>query len=213
MQIKTSPNDLPDPLNDFANELINEHAYGGLALVAEYDSRDSIFTPSRGLYGKAVLDFYNAAFGSDRNFNNLRTKLFYFNPLMDDLVLGLRAEYQSILGDNRAPAFMTPSIQLRGLPGYEYIGQNALVGELEMRYEVLHRNWLVAFGGTGRAYGDYSSDGDVSFADAPAPFTYGIGYRYELAKAFKLLAGFDVAQHKNDTSFYITVGSAWNAFY
>jgi hypothetical protein len=213
MNIKTSPNNLPDPLNDFANQLIDDKTYSGLAAAAEYDSRDSIFTPNRGIYGKAVLAFFNEALGSDRNFNNLRTKLFYYNQLRDDLVLGARIEYQSILGNNRAPAFMTPSIQLRGLPGYEYIGQNTLVGELEMRYEVAHRNWLVAFTGTGKAYGDYSSDGDISFSDAPTPVTYGLGYRYTIAKAFKMLVGFDVARHGDNTSFYITVGSAWNAFY
>lgn len=67
--------------------------------------------------------------------------------------------------------------------------------------------------GAGKAFGSCSSDGDVIFGDAPAPVTYGLGYRYEIAKAFKLLAGFDVARHKVDTSVYITVGSAWNAFY
>jgi len=213
MKIKTSLNDLPDPLNDFINNLLNEHAYAGLALVAEYDSRDSIFTPSRGIYAKVLVDFYNEAFGSDSNFNNLRTKLFSFNPIGDDLVIGLRAEYQSILGGNRAPAFMLPSIVLRGLPSYEFVGQKAAIGEVEMRYQVLHRNWLVGFSGTGKAYGDYSSDGDISFSDAPTPVTYGLGYRYTIAKRFKMLAGFDVARYKDETSFYITVGSAWNAFY
>lgn len=213
MHIKTSPNDLPDPADDFIGKLLNEHTYAGLAAVAEYDSRDSIFTPSRGVYAKAVLDFYNSAFGSDKNFNKFRTKVFYFQPLREGIVIGLRAEYQSILGGDRPPAAMLPSIVLRGLPSYEYVGQNAVIGEVEARYEVVHRSWLVGFSGTGKAFGSYSSDGDVSFADAPAPVTYGIGYRYDIAKKFKMLAGFDVARSGSDNSFYITVGNAWNAFF
>lgn len=213
MKIKTSPNGTLVPGNDFIDNFLNEHTYAGLAAVAEYDTRDSIFTPGRGVYAKAVLDFYNSAFGSDRNFNQLRTKAFYFHPVMESLVIGLRAEYQSILGGDRPPAAMLPSVVLRGLPSYEYVGQNAVIGEVEARYEVLHRNWIVGFSGTGKAFGTYSSDGDVTFADAPSPVTYGLGYRYGIAKKFKMLAGFDVARSGNDNAFYITVGSAWNAFY
>ncbi len=213
MKIKTSPEKTPDPLNQFADNLINEHTYAGLAAVLEYDSRDSIFTPKKGIYAKAVLALYDESFGSDREFTNLRTKLFSFNPVHDDIIIGLRAEYQSILGTQRAPAFITPSVELRGLPKYEYAGKNAIVGEVEVRYKVMHRNWLVGFGGSGKAFGEYSSSGDVSFSDAPSAVTYGLGYRYALSNRFKLLAGFDIARHHDDTAFYITVGSAWNAFY
>lgn len=213
MQIKSSFNEAQPPFDAILDKLSSNSAYGALSLVAEYDSRDSIFTPNRGLYVKGVYGVYNQTFGSDKNFENLRTKLFYYMPLATAFNLAFRAEYQTILGENRAPAFMTPSLILRGLANQNYNGQHALVVETEGRYEVLHRNWLVGFVGSGKTFGDYSSSGAVSFANAPAPISYGAGYRYALAKRFKLLGGFDVARYGNEYAFYITMGSAWNAFF
>lgn len=213
MRINSSINNLSAPFSEMLERLASEQSYGALALVAEYDSRDSIFTPDSGLYLKGVYASYNRVFGSEKNFNNLRAKAFYYMPLVTSLNFALRSEYQAIVGDNRAPAFMTPSLILRGLANQNYNGQQALVVESELRYELLHRNWLVGFIGTGKTFGDYSSSGEVSFADASTPVTYGAGYRYALAKYFKLLGGFDVARHGNEYAFYITVGSAWNAFF
>jgi len=38
----------------------------------------------------------------------------------------------------------------------------------------------------------------------------GLGFRYRLARLLGLQAGIDVARGPEDTSFYITVGSAWS---
>ena len=212
MQIETSPNDAPKPIEHLFNE-IGESRYAGLAAVLEYDTRDSIFTPNKGLYAKAVVDFYNEAVGSDKDFINYRLKAFYFTQPTDKFVLGLRSEFQTISGDDKAPAFMTPSILLRGMSTHQHQGQTAFLAEVEGRYEVFSRHWGLAFAGTGKAYGDYSSAGESSFSDADWNGSYGVGYRYELARKFKLLAGFDIAKSETDTAFYITMGSAWNAFY
>jgi len=216
MEIDTSLNNAPE-WEEIKNEFqpyFNKTTYAGLALVLEYDSRDSIFTPDKGLYAKALVDFYSKSLGGEKNFTNYRAKAFYYYPVSSKLIVGLRGDFQSIDGEDRAPIFMTPSIILRGMANHQYQGQTAVVGEVELRYEVLHRNWLVGFTGTGKAYGDYSSDGEgESFSQANFHSSYGVGYRYELARRFKLLAGFDIAKSETDTAFYLTVGSAWNAFY
>ena len=56
MQIETTPNDLPKPIEHLFNDL-GDSRYAGLAAVLEYDTRDSIFTPNNGLYAKAVAEF------------------------------------------------------------------------------------------------------------------------------------------------------------
>ena len=226
MQVDTSLQNAPDfsnippDIQDYFKPYLNKTTYAGMAIVLEYDSRDSIFTPDKGLYAKALVDFYSKSLGGEKDFNNYRTKVFYYHPISSKFIAGLRADFQAVHGEDRAPAFMTPSIMLRGMPNHQYQGQTAVVSELELRYEVFHRNWLVAFGGVGKVYGDYTSersasdvDGAQSFAEAPFHASYGLGYRYALARKFKLLAGFDVAKSQTDTAFYITVGSAWNAFY
>ncbi|TYK65981.1 BamA/TamA family outer membrane protein [Colwellia echini] len=212
MQVETKSTDGGEIVDDLFSRF-GDNTYAGLAAVLEYDTRDSIFTPNKGVYAKGVIDFYNQDVGSDSNFVNYRLKAFYFKPVSEKFILGFRTEFQTISGEDKAPVFMTPSIVLRGISNSQYIGQSALVAEIEGRYEVAHRHWAVGFTGSGRAYGDYSSAGKTSFSDAKWHSSYGVGYRYELARKFKLLAGIDIAKSETDTAFYITVGSAWNAFY
>jgi len=108
---------------------------------------------------------------------------------------------------------MTPSVLLRSMSSHQHLGQSTLTGEVEGRYEVINRHWALGFTGAGKAFGDYSSEGETSFADAKWNASYGVGYRYEIARKFKLLVGFDMAKSETDSAFYITMGSAWNAFY
>ena len=162
---------------------------------------------------RRLQNFYDDSVGSDKNFINYRLKAFYFKQATDKLVLALRSEFQTIEGDDKAPAFMTPSILLRGMSTHQHQGQTAFLAEIEGRYEVVKRHWALAFTGSGKAYGKYSSAGENSFSDAKWNGSYGVGYRYELARKFKLLAGFDIAKSETDSAFYITIGSAWNAFY
>jgi len=224
MEIDTSvnnvPNNIPPEVEEFIKPYLGSKVYSGLAVVIEYDSRDSIFTPDKGLYAKVLADFYTSTLGSEKDFINYRAKAFYYYPFSSKFVMGLRGEIQSIQGSDRAPSFMTPSIMLRGISNHQYQGQTAAISELELRYEVFHRHWLVGFTGVGKVFGDYTSEidrdnlsGKQSFSQADFHASYGIGYRYELARRFKLLAGFDIAKSETDTAFYLTVGSAWNAFY
>jgi hypothetical protein len=192
--------------------LDQEYRIGGLGAVLEYDSRDTIFTPSRGAYGKLVLATHAEWLGSDYEFRSFRGKLFKYLPLSRDFDLGLRLEGQTV-GSN-APYFLYPSVEMRGIPNKRYQGQDVLVGEAELNWRVHGRWHLIGFAGGGKAFGEEKlKRQDVSFADASWRTSKGLGFRYELARKFGLQAGVDVAWGPEETAFYITVGSAWNAFY
>ena len=68
--IDTSPIEstgLPPVLEEKRNATIN---IGALAAVVQYDSRNSIFTPSSGLFSKVIAKRYDDSFGGDYNFWN-----------------------------------------------------------------------------------------------------------------------------------------------
>ena len=218
--LSTKPKDtnLPPTLSNLLNMT---HKLGSAAGVIEFDNRNTIFTPTKGLYFKGVIAGYQGKaettvpiLDSDYSFLNLRSKAFYYTPLSSKAVLGLRAEYQVVDGD--APFYMYPSVQIRGIQNQQYQGQEALVTEAELRYEVIHRHSAIAFIGTGKAYGGGDGDGfgnTDTLISAPLHTAYGFGYRYEIARKFGMHAGFDYAIGPVEDAFYITMGSAWNAFY
>ena len=109
---------------------------------------------------------------------------------------------QTVSGD--VPFFGYPFVQLRGIPAMRYQGEEVFVGELEYLWGLTPRWTLVLFGGVGKATAIedfFTGDEDVGAG--------GAGVRYRLARKQGLQAGFDIARGPEDTSFYITVGSAW----
>jgi len=192
-------------------DLINDnYALGGLAAVLEYDSRDTIFTPTRGMYGKLVARTYAGWLGSDDEFMAYSGKVFKYLHLSDDFDLALRVEGQTVGSD--APFFLYPSVQIRGIANKRYQGQHVVEGETELNWRVYDRWHLIGFIGSGKAFGQNKLKQKVDFSDAKWRSSEGIGFRYEIARKFGLQVGVDVAWGPEDTAFYITVGSAWNSF-
>jgi hypothetical protein len=202
-----------------------EHTFkmGALAAVAQYDTRDTIFTPSKGLFAKATLRRFDESFGGNENFWRYGAKAFYYKPLSETLVFGLRVEGEGVNASNgdRVPYMSKPSINMRGIPAMRYQGEKMLLAEVELRWEFVERWDMVFFGGAGKVFGDEirlePGSGiikeNLSFQDAPTHPAGGIGFRYELARKFGLWGGLDFAtSEENEFAFYITVGSAWGAF-
>jgi hypothetical protein len=54
----------------------------------EYDSRDTIFTPSRGLLAAVETLFYDPSWGSDTRFETYRAHLYWYAPVGRSVCLG-----------------------------------------------------------------------------------------------------------------------------
>ena len=175
---------------------------GRASVVVDYDSRDNIFTPSRGTFVEIDVGAARQSLGSSSNFDAVLARGFTYLPLATEFVLGLRADGKFTGGE--VPFYVRPFVQLRGIPAVRYQGRHALVAEVELRYNINERWALVGFGGAGKAYG-----GLVSFADAKTVGAGGAGFRYLIARKLGLYAGLDVARGPEETAVYIQVGSAW----
>ena len=62
----------------------------------------------------------------------------------------------------------------------------------------------MGYGGLASAFNDW----DQAFAK-PVVYSYGTGFRYLLARKFKLRMGVDVARGPEDWAYYIVFGSNW----
>ncbi|MEA1983308.1 MAG: BamA/TamA family outer membrane protein [Campylobacterota bacterium] len=148
--VESSRNDTQFPI---LNPLF-EHQFkmAGLATILQYDTRDSIFTPSQGLFAKATLRRFDENLGGKENFWRYGAKALYFIPaLRDTLTIGVRVEGESVnaIGDDIVPFFANPSINMRGIPAMRYQGEKMLLSELQVRWEFIERWNLVLFDGAG----------------------------------------------------------------
>jgi hypothetical protein len=171
-------------------------------LLVEYDSRDNVFTPSRGFYSESVLFASREALGASQDFERFQQMLMTWFPVRENLTLGLRGDYQWTSDDT--PFFLRPYVKLRGVQAMRYQGDEMASIEIEARWR-FHGRWsaiMAAGAGTARS--------DRETLSASQDVTSGaIGLRYELARKFGLHAGLDVGFSSETTAVYIQVGNAW----
>jgi len=169
--------------------------------LLQFDTRDDIFTPTRGLFGEAGFSFIHQSDGSWFELLDL-TAIGYTPLFIRELFLGVRAGAGLSFGD--APFYLRPFVNLRGAPKLRYQGEETADLEVELRWQFWKRFSLVGFGGVGGAW-----TGVLGFDRSEAVFTGGTGFRYEIARKHGLHMGADFAFGQNGFVFYIQFGSAW----
>jgi len=171
-------------------------------VVVEYEGRDNIFTPNKGIRFYTSMSWSNEAFGSSWNYSNFNLYGYFYYPLSKKLIGGLRIENQQVSDD--APFYLLPYIDLRGIPTARYQGNIFSVGEVELRWDFVPRWSAVFFAGSGKAYNTWSE-----FSDASWRSSGGGGFRYLMARKFKLRAGLDLARGPEQWAYYVVFGSSW----
>jgi outer membrane protein assembly factor BamA len=180
----------------------HESNVGGFTPSLTLDTRDNFFTPNRGTYLEASGGFFNPAFGGDEDFQRAGLVAMQFIPLSSKLFLGVRADAAASFGDE--PFYLRPYISLRGAPTLRYQGEEVAQIETELRWQFWKRFSLVGFVGGGAAWNHFER-----FDSTQTIVTGGAGFRYELARAYGLHVGLDVARGPDETAVYIQIGSAW----
>ena len=174
----------------------------GFGLILQYENLDNTVSPNRGLKAQFDVANYGDAWGGDAEFDKYRLFANYWTTLNPAWVLGLRGDVSAIEGDE-APFYEYPFIQLRGIPALRYQGEEVLVAETEIRWDVTPRWSALGFVGAGVARSGFG-DGDDENVVAG-----GFGFRYLVARRFGMRAGIDLAWGPEDFAWYIQVGSAW----
>ncbi|MDQ6470607.1 BamA/TamA family outer membrane protein [Flavobacterium sp. LHD-80] len=168
----------------------------------QFDGRDNIFTPNKGVRLQADFFWSDNLLGSDYEAWRVNLSAIGYQPLTKKLIGGLRLEGEQAFGS--PPFYLRPGINLRGVPAARYQGKTSIIAEGELRWD-LYRRWsLMGYGGVASAFDDW----DKAFAK-PVVYSYGTGFRYLIARKFKLRMGVDVAKGPEDWAYYVVFGSNW----
>lgn len=192
-----------ETLPDFVEEKSLKSILSSPGLVVEFDNRDNIFTPDKGFLINTTYHFNANWTGSDYTFGNLEISALYYHQFTPKLVSGLRLASEMQFKD--APFYTEPYINLRGVPKMRYQGKSTYVMETEQRFDFTTRWSLMGFGGLAKAVEE-----NDSFSNAELIYNYGTGFRYLIARKFKIRMGIDVAWSNHDFGYYIVFGCAWN---
>jgi hypothetical protein len=172
------------------------------AAVLEYDSRNNLFTPTRGMFAESVYLSSMDELGASEDFRRFQQVVMGWVPLSDTWTLGLRGDYQ--WSSDGTPFFLRPYIKLRGVEAMRYQGDEMASAEIEARWQWRPRWSLVCAAGYGSAHTDrelFSATRDV--------VSGAVGFRYQLARLFGMHAGMDVGFSDGTTAIYFQIGNAW----
>jgi len=172
------------------------------AAVLEFDSRNNLFTPTRGLFAESVYLASREDLGATEEFERFQQVVMGWVPLADLWTLGVRADYQ--WSSDGTPFFLRPYIKLRGVEAMRYQGDDMASVEAEARWQFRGRWSLVGAAGYGTARTEralYSATRDI--------VSGAVGFRYELARKFGMHAGMDVGFSSGTTAVYFQIGNAW----
>ena len=175
---------------------------GGLTPSITFDSRDNMFTPTRGTYVEAMAGLFSEALGGDDEFQRVQIIAMQYVPLSPKLFLGLRAQIAASFGDE--PFYLRPYIAMRGAPIMRYQGEEIAQLEAELRWQFYQRFSIIGFVGGGAAWNEFEQ-----FENTQSVVTGGTGFRYEIARKYGVHVGLDVAFGPDNTAVYVQVGSAW----
>lgn len=196
---------LPPDWSDRLKKILSlDVTTSGLGLIAEYDTRDNIFTPKHGLQYQLENLWYRDAIASDIDYELTRFQGLNFFQLAPAWYLGVRVNAEFADSDELLPPFVTPAIALRGIPAMRYQGNLVAMLESEVTWQMDDRWSLLGFGGAGRA-----SNRTSDFNEAKTRSTLGGGFRYQVARRYGFDMGLDFAWGPEGMVWYITAGSAW----
>ena len=174
----------------------------GLGLLTTFDSRDDNYYPTKGQWFEARWTNYGKSWGGDYQYNKFRTFLNHYQPVIDPVVLALRANADVSSGD--APFFDLSYLDMRGFARGRYQDNLTFSLHAEGRYKFLPRWGAVAFVETGW----YGSDWD-SLLSSQTIYSYGGGIRWQVTKNQKMNLGIDAAFSNDDQAIYVQVGESF----
>lgn len=201
VNVSTKFPDLPDSI--FNQNPSTTKNSGLLGLYLEWDSRNTIFTPDKGVRTKASFGIGRQWTASDFNYEKSEVFINAFIPLTKWWVCGLRADWQWAGGNT--PFYLLPYIKMRGIGAMVYQGDQVLQFETEQRFDVTLRWSVLGFAGVGKTFSNSKYLEDPTWHVAG-----GAGFRYLLSRIFRMRMGVDLAVGPNTFAYYIVLGHYWN---
>jgi hypothetical protein len=170
-------------------------------LVAQWDTRDNQFFPTRGQYANASASFHE----DDATFQTYEFEWNCYHGLGERVVVAARVYFRATRGD--APFYALSSFgmhnDLRGYKSGKYRDRDMFATQVEYRQKLSERWGWVAFAGVGEvahSFGDMDADHLLASA--------GAGLRFRVAKSHPVNLRLDWA-YGDESCFYLGVTEAF----
>ena len=194
--------DLPIDIPKFEGKTIQSDL-GEASAVVFYDTRNNIFSPSRGVYLELGGTYSDTWLGGDVSYGRVQAIGMGYFPASDKVNFSIRYDTQFSLGD--VPFWARPWVDLRGAPLVKYQNKNIASMEAQVDWNAYKRWTLLGFTGIGHAFSDFGE-----FDKGKSVRTLGGGFRYLIARKLGAQMGIDVAFSNDDWAFYIVFGNSWS---
>lgn len=188
---------------DDVGETDIDYRLSGAGAIAQFDSRDTSFSPHRGTLAELEAVRFDRRIGSDFDYVAAEGAVAHYRELAPALVAAAQLRIASVFGD--APLFALPYVTLRGFPGGKYINERAWQAQAEIRWRMFWRIGVVAFAGAGQTAPDVEG-----FAEAGLLHSGGVGLRFVVSESERIAFGIDYARASDgETALYFRIGEAF----
>lgn len=204
---------LPD-----GSEIVEPNNTNSLSVPISYDTRNSIYNPSDGIFVDGRFSMVPEWLDNDHDFIKTMLYVNYYKKLGDHKILASRFAMKANFGDVPfASQDYIGQTDLRGYTQGEYRGNQTYTVQSEFRNNFYKKWGYVGFVGLGIAYrkseegaaaGDWYNSG-ASWSK-PLP-SIGAGARYQVIEKAgqKVNAGIDIAAGRGDWGFYFRITEAF----
>jgi hypothetical protein len=179
----------------------------GPGLVINYDTRNNIFFPEKGVLVEGAFQTFSRKTGSEFTFTRtLLDAAVYVKPTKTSvLAVNAIADLNTGTPPFYLMALMGGTKRMRGFYEGRFRDNNLVLLQTEWRQHIWKRFGAVAFGGTGIV-----ADKISHLRITDTRFTYGLGLRFTLDKKEHINVRLDYGRGTyNSSGFYLTIGEAF----
>ncbi|MEZ8824469.1 BamA/TamA family outer membrane protein [Vibrio amylolyticus] len=184
------------------NQLGLESGDGSVKVKLTYDNRNNQMSPESGTKAGIAYIMHDNRLGGDFDYKRTHAYVNNYNKISDSWGIAFRGDAKSI--DGEAPFYARPFLDMRGMPAMRYQGDDTVLGEVELSYNINQRWTILGFTGAGVAV-----DNNQSLSDANVLTMKGTGFRYLIARELGMKTGVDIAKGPEEWTVYLQFGTAW----
>ena len=180
--------------------------YSGLGLSLDWDTRDAVLFPHRGLFFQLTADVFGAVLGSSADFTGLGLDLRKYVPFGARRVLALQARFQTMAGDVpfHRLALLGGDSFLRGYYRGRFRDKGLIGAQAEYRVLVSERIGVVGFAGLAELFPGLDELGIDNLK-----WSVGTGLRYVINKRDGTTLRLDMAWGPACFGLYVTAKEAF----
>lgn len=176
----------------------------GVGAILEYDTRDFIPNPSRGIYSRLEQQFFPGCFGNDYDFKRTTAEFRFYQEVWKGCTLAY--EIQGVFNYGDVPwsmmAQLGGSFRMRGYYEGQYRDNSMIQTQVELRQHIYNRHGMTAWVGAGNVFPDLK---DYQWKQTLP--SYGIGYRWEFKN--RVNVRLDYGFGKGVSAFYFSINEAF----